>query len=125
MRTRILLIANLLLAACAAVPSGDPMPEALAAGGHATAYGHFPAPRGSLQLGPEDTLLDLLGAWEEVTGLTFSTDERTHRQLEATPLGIGREVTVPQESVYAWAGGLLGQNPKQTYVIDGIRPATP
>jgi hypothetical protein len=25
----------------------------------------------------------------------------------------------------AWAGGLVGKGPKQTYVVDGLRPASP
>jgi deazaflavin-dependent oxidoreductase (nitroreductase family) len=25
----------------------------------------------------------------------------------------------------AWAGGLVGQGPKQTFLVDGLRPATP
>jgi hypothetical protein len=110
MRTRLFLIASLILTACAGLPAGDTSTSTAVAQAPPTEYGRFPAPSGSLTLGPESSLMDALAALQEVTGLTFSVDTRTRGQLQGTVVGIDREVTVPPESAYPWVGALLLQN---------------
>jgi hypothetical protein len=104
------LIASLILGGCSALHTDEAAEGTPAQRERPIEYGHFPAPDGAITLGPDHTLMDLLTAVEDVTGLTFSTDVPTRQQLQMTTVGISREVTVPAESVYVWAGGLLLQN---------------
>ncbi len=67
------------------------------------------------------TLIDVLTAYGEVTGQTFTYDNEVETFLRRTELNLTRTRTIPQAEVQAWVENLMAQN---QYILQPILRGT-
>ena len=67
------------------------------------------------------TLIDVLTAYGEVTGQTFTYDNEVEAFLRRTELNLTRTRTIPQAEVQAWVENLMAQN---QYILQPILRGT-